>query len=296
MRLAMLAAAALLLQEATPLSYGGRQGDGRPIRGEIALDLSIDGTEAVVNMVRSAMEILTFSRIRIRGEGRRYVERADPKGVLVKTQLLSARVDGKYDDEPYEFDFDAKAPPADLQENKLKAFCWALGMSPRDVELTPIGEYRFGDRNQDAWQEALGVIVLSVVRLPEKPPAPGNSWTCEWKTKARQKDNEARFRIVQTAKLEKIEEKEKRRRARISYEFKGTLEIPEDKKNRNAEKEETLCSATGEIVLDLGSRMVVASSAKGGISSHVRSTDPGSGEVVELKVRMGLESKFEERD
>lgn len=296
MRTILLASAALLLQDPVPMGYGGRTGDNRPIKGEMTIELAIDGTEALVNMARSGMEFLSFNRIRVRGEGRRHVSRADAKGVEVRTQFLSARVDGKYDDEPYEFDFDATAPPADAKENKLKGVCWFLGMSPREVELTPLGEYRFGEKNQDAWQEAMNVVLLSIVRLPDKAPVVGSSWTVEWKTKGRQKDNDGRFNLVQTAKLVGIEEKDKRRRARISYELKGTLEIPEHKKRKEAEKEETTCSATGEIVLDLGSQMVVASTAKGGIQAWFKATDPGSGDPVELKIRTALESRIEEKE
>ncbi|HKS17124.1 MAG TPA: hypothetical protein VJU16_07410 [Planctomycetota bacterium] len=287
-RLAIGALLALFLQEGSvELKYGGKRGEKRPVAGEVTLKLKLDGTEALTNLVRSAMEFLSFSEIRIKGEG---VRRVTATGL--KVEYGSARVEGTYDDEPFKYDFERKAPPGDLSTDKLKQICWFLSMGGPDYRLGARGEYASNDSNKDAWGEALDHVVNAIVRLPDKPVTPGGEWTSEWKGAYKQKDNEGVFSFRQKAKLEKVEKSV----ARISFETTGKLEIPEAKRDKNAEVQESLFEAKGTIALDTESGLVVSHECAGGVKSKYKGIDPNTGETHELKIDFDVTSKITRKE
>jgi len=293
MRLAIGALLALLIQEgAVELKYGGPRGEKQPVTGEVTLKLKIDGTEALTNLVRSSMEFLSFSEIRIKGEGVRRVTGSSDKGTGLKVEYAGARVEGTYDDEPFKYDFERKAPPGDLSTDKLKQICWFLSMGGPDYRLGPHGEYSSNDPNKDAWGEALDHAVNAIVRLSDKPVSPGGEWTSEWKGAYKQKDNEGVFAFKQKAKLEKVEKSV----ARISFETTGKLEIPEAKRDKNAEVQESLFEAKGTIALDGVSGLVVSHECAGGVKAKYKGVDPNTGETHELKIDFDVTSKFTRKE
>lgn len=279
----------LLLQDPShELTYRGKKGDKSPVTGDVVLKLKIDGTDALTNMVRSSMEFLSFSKIHVKGEGLRRVSGTTEKGTGIKIEYAAARVEGIYDDEPFEYDFERAAPPEGLASDKLKQICWFLSMGGPDYRIGPKGEYASNDPNKDAWGEALDLAVNGLVRLPEKPVGAGGEWSAAWKGAYKQKDNDGRFAFSQKAKLEKVEG----RRARITFESIGTLEIPEAKREKNAEVQETKFESKGFIVLDLDTGGVVTSESTGVVRARYKGTDPNTGDTHELKIDFEIESKF----
>jgi hypothetical protein len=289
MRLAIGVMLAMLLQEgAVELKYGGKRGDKLNVAGEVTLKLKIDGTDAITNLVRSSMEFLSFSEITIKGEGVRRVTGPAAKGTGHKVEYATARVEGKYDDVPFRFDFERGAPPGDLSTQKLKQICWFLSMAGPDYRLGTRGEYASSDPNKEAWGEALDLAVNGLVRLPERPVSPGAEWTVEWKGAYKQKDNEGVFAFKQKAKLEKVEKSV----ARISFEATGKLEIPEAKRDKNAEVQETTYESKGTAAIDLESGLAVSHETTGAVRAKYKGVDPNTGETHELKIDFEITSKF----
>jgi len=291
MRLALLAAVLFVQDGARELKYGGKKGDKTAIEGEVTLKLKIDGTEAITNLVRSSMEFLSFSEIRIKGEGVRRVTGPSAKGVGHKVEYAAARVAGTYDDEPFQFDFERGAPPGDLTTSKLKQICWFLSMGGPDYRVGSRGEYASNDANKEAWGEALDLVVSAVVRLPEKPVAAGEEWTLEWKGAYKQKDNEGIFAFRQKAKVEKFEKTV----AHISFETTGKLEIPEGKRDKNAEVQETTFEAKGTLGLDVESGLAVSHDTTGAVRAKYKGVDPNTGETHELKIDFEATSRVTQK-
>ena len=286
-------ASLLLLQDgAVDLAYGGKKGEKTGVTGDVTLKLKIEGTEAITNLVRSSMEFLSFSEIRIKGDGVRRLAGANDKGMQHKIEYATARVAGTYDDEPYEFDFERKAPPGDLSSNKLKQICWFLSMAGPEYRLAPKGAYASNDPNKEAWGEALDLAVNAIVRLPEKPVSPGAEWTAEWKGTHKQKDNEGIFAFKQKAKVEKLEKGV----ARIAFELSGRLEIPEAKRDKNAEIQETKFEAKGSITLDTATGIVTSQECAGGVTAKYKGVDPNTGEMHELTVTFDVTAKMAAKD
>ncbi len=292
-KVAIAAVGLLLLQDgARELKYGGGRGDKFPVAGEVTLKLKIDGTDAITNLVRSSMEFLSFSEIRVKGEGVRRVTGTSEKGTGLKIEYAGARVEGTYDDEPFKYDFERKAPPGDLSTDKLKQICWFLSMGGPDYRVGARGEYASNDPNKDAWGEALDLAVNAIVRLSDKPVAPGAEWTSEWKGAYKQKDNEGIFAFRQKSRLEKVEKSV----ARISFETTGKLEIPDAKRDKNAEVQESLFESKGSIALDLESGLVTSHDCAGGVKARYKGIDPNTGETHELKIDFEITSKFARKE
>ena len=292
MRIALFALLALAQDEAVTLKYGGKVGDKTAVKGEMTITLKLDGTEDFVNMLRSSMEFLQFEKIHIRGEGERKIVKSDKKGnTEAFVEFASARVDGTFDDKPYEFDFERASPPEGLDKDKLKQICWFLSMGGPQILVDPKGTYRSSDPNKDAWSEATDVMGSGIIRFSDKPVKKGEEWTVEWKTAYKQKDNDGRFALKQKAKIEKLDGK----RATIAFELTGTMEIPEAKRDKNAEKQETKLEAKGTVVIDVDTGLVRSVTSKGSIAAHYKATDPDSGAAHELKMEEGIESKYEEK-
>jgi hypothetical protein len=238
------------------------------------------------------MEFLKFQKIHIRGEGDRKIKRADKKGVETQIEYTSARVDGSFDDEPYEFDFDRTAPPEGLDKDKLKQIAWFMSMGGPQFILDPKGAYKSTDANKDAWGEAMDIVTNGLIRFSDKPLKKGEEWSSEWKGLYKQKDNEGRFQFAQKARIEKLDGK----RATVSFTLTGTLDIPEAKRDKNADKQETKLESKGTIVIDTDSGRIRTVTSKGALVSHYKGTDPSSSDAHELKIEFGIESKFEEKE
>ncbi|HEU4338520.1 MAG TPA: hypothetical protein VFS19_00505, partial [Planctomycetota bacterium] len=246
----------------------------------------------ITNLVRSSMEFLSFYEIRIKGEGVRRVTGPSPKGVGHKVEYSAARVAGTYDDEAFQFDFERGAPPGDLTTSKLKQICWFLSMAGPDYRIGERGEYASSDANKEAWGEALDLVVNGLVRLSEKPVSQGGEWVSEWKGTCKQKDNDGIFAFKQKAKMEKLEKSI----ARISFETTGKLEIPEGKRDKNAEVQETTFEAKGTVALDVDTGLSVSHDTTGAVRAKYKGVDPNTGETHELKIDFEATSKFTQKD
>ena len=238
------------------------------------------------------MEFLSFSEIRIKGEGVRRVTGPSAKGMGHKVEYSAARVAGTYDDDPFQFDFERGAPPGDLSTSKLKQICWFLSMAGPDYRVGSRGEYASSDANKEAWGEALDLVINALIRLPEKPVAAGEEWTTEWKGTYKQKDNEGIFAYKQKAKVEKFEKSV----ARLTFESTGKLEIPEGKRDKNAEVQETTFEAKGALALDLETGLAVSHDTTGAVRAKYKGVDPNTGENHELKIDFEATSKFTPKD
>ena len=156
-------------------------------------------------------------------------------------------------------------------------------MGGRAYTITAKGEYSSGDLDEDAQGEALSLLIDAPVRLPDQPVSVGEEWTTEWTGDRQQKEHEGVFKYRQTAKLEEIVENGSRR-AHITFEINGSMEIPPES---NPQQEETLMTVIGSIVLDLDSGLIVANKSSGTITTELKS--------VGLKLVREIESNYEEK-
>ena len=290
----ILALAWLLQSEPVALKFGGTTDDSQPVTVELTLTLKISGTDQIVNMVRSAEAFLNFEKIRVRGEGKRHIKAVEKGAVRYRLDMEQARVDGRYDDEDYEFDFSAASPPEGLDDpkKKLQQICWWLGMGGREYTLDPKGVYASNDQNQDAWGELLDYVGVGAVRLPEKPVAVGVEWESKWKTARKQKDNDGKYAVVQKAKVERVEKKDGRRRARISYAMTGDLEVAKERQDPNAKKSENKFEGSGWIEVDADSGFVIAGEGKGTVHAWSVFANSEGGEDHKLDLVATVESKI----
>ncbi len=286
---------ALLVQDApsgTELRYGGKKGDAIPVSHELTITLKISGSEQLVTMVRSSMAFLSFEKIRMRGDGTRHVESSKKDKTGVRLDVDAARVDGVYDDEPYEFDFDKSAPPENLKDDKLKETLWMLSMGGRKYTVGARGEYKSSDINQDAWGEANDIVSLALVRLPEKAVEAGGTWEQKWTGERKQKDNGAVWDYTQKAKLEKIEERAGRKVARISFELAGAMIVPEGKRDPNMKTGGTTLEASGWLEMDVTTGLPLASESNGKVRAHATFVNADGGADHELEILNTIEGKI----
>ena len=84
--------------------------------------------------------------------------------------------------------------------------------------------------------------------------------------------------------------------ARISFETTGKLEIPEAKRDKNAEVQESLFESKGTIDFNLDSGLVVSHECTGGVKAKYKGVDPNTGETHELRIDFDVTSKFTRKD
>lgn len=277
----------LLLQDEALLRYGGERGAKATVVSELTLDLDIKGSEQAVTHIRTTSPFFSFSKIHWRAEGERRVERVDRKSEArtLRTDFAQARVDGVYDDEKYEYDFERGAPPGDLKDDKLKGMLWAIAMSGHPQTLTPAGELRAVDPNQDAFGEVLMHFAWPVARLSEKAVKAGDTWESKWRGERKDKQNQSQFDFVQKSKLEKLADG----RAEISCELAGTSTA--GKSDEHTQKTE----GKSRLTLDTKRGLVVAWESESKLTVQFKGTDPGSGEALEVTVVFAVRSKMEEK-
>ncbi len=278
-----LAGFMLLMAGPETLSYRGKSGDSIPTQGVFTLTLDILGPDAVTGQLRSENTMLFIQRLHVHGEGSRVITSSEEKGNNVQILFDRARVEGTYDNELYQFDFERTSPPENLQKDQFLLFSWALSMGGRHYKLGPKGEYFTGDPNDDAHSEAVNLLIDAPVRLPNHGVKVGEEWANEWTGVRRQEDNDGAFHYRQTASLQEIVENGSRR-AHISFETTGRLQIPPGK---NTNGEETLLEAKGSIVLDLENGLVIATNSSGTVTSEFKASG--------VKIVWWIEAKYEEK-
>lgn len=276
-----------LLQE-EPLRYRTEKGAKRDLSVEISLGLKMSGNPTTVDYFRSASPFLSFEKIRIRGDARWSVLEPGRS----RLEYREARVDGRYDDEDYEYDFSAERPPGDLEKNKLKQMLWYVFAGGKTYRQSPIGQVETEDKDQDATGEVLDHFTLGDVRLADHPVRAGGEWERTFRTKRLQKDNGGRFEIVQKSRLEKLEGG----RAHLVSRVTGTLVLPKEaKRDPNVLKSETGVEGTIRLVLDVARGEVVSNESSGRVRFYYRASDPNGGDDHELELVLSVESRIESR-
>lgn len=253
-----------------------------PIAAEISLSITIEGTDQACNFVRSMHPLMSLEKFHARIEGQHVAA-----GKQHKVEHDDVRVEVRYDDEDYEYDWKRGEPPAELQSNKLTQMIWFLAMTTRQYELSALGHYKSADPNQDHNGEALDLFSNGITRLKDEAVSEGDTWTEEWKGSRTEKNKKGRWRFKQTAKLEKVEEREGRKVAIVTSELTGTLEGDEDK---TADEKWTKCAGKTRVVLDVATGKIREQSGQGKITAYYKNTaeDGGKNEVT---ITFGVEGK-----
>jgi len=280
------AALALLIQEeAVLLKYGGDRGVSQPMAAELTLDLELKGTDNALNFIRSVSPFFSFSKIKYKADGERRIDRVDRRTELrtLRTQYAQARVEGVYDDEKFGFDFDLKAPPADMKDDKLKGLLWVIVMNGHPQTLSPAGVLKAVDLTQDAFGEALMHLSWPTVRLSDKPVKEGESWDTKWRGDRKDKQNGSQFDFVQKAKLEKLADS----RAEVSLELAAIASVGKDATG----KQETKVEGKAKVVLDLKTGQPASWEGSGTVRAVLKGTDPTTGEDTELQVTFSVATK-----
>jgi hypothetical protein len=273
--------------EGVVLRHGGDRGDAKPVACELTLTLDLKGNDAALNFLRSSSPFFSFSKIHYRGDGARRVARVARKGEtrFIHVELDEARVDGTYDDEPYEFDFARSAPPDDLKSDSLKGILWGISMSNHEHSLSPAGAVVSSDATQDAFGEALTLLHFPMPRFTDKAVKPGDAWESKWRGDKKDKQRRAWFEYVQKVRLEKLEDG----RAELSIELAGTLE---GEKDPNAGKQETKVEGKAKAVLDAKTGFMLSHESKGTVAALYRGVGPDGAEN-EINVVFAVTSRQE---
>jgi hypothetical protein len=237
-----------------------------PISGAFTVSIDIQGAKAIVEAVRRSAPLFSIGEIEISGEGERAV-RVSGEKAHVSVRFRKAHVRGIYKGDSFEFDFQQDRRPAKLGSDPIELISWAYSMGGRRYTRGPSGEYVPGTQITDAQDEAMGIIIDAPVHLPSRPLQAGDKWTAEWKGARMQNDTKGVFNYRETANVQAIESGESPR-AHIVFTTTGEMEIPAD---RNAGRgEATKVEVQGSVVVDLASRVVVASQTTGSINSDFR--------------------------
>ena len=277
--IALLALA--LLQDEVAIRYGAERVTKTSVASELSLELDIKGSDVAVNFIRSTSPFFSFSRIHWVADGERRVDRKS-----VRTEFAEARVDGVYDDEKYEFDFQRGAPPSDLQTDKLKGLLWMLAMNGHPQTLSPLGELRAADPNQDAMGEAMLLLGWPVARPSEKAVKAGDTWESKWRGERKDRQSKAQVDYVQKVTLEKLADGV----AELAFELTGA---GTGQKAAGQDKAEQKIEAKGRVRLDTKTGQLLGWQSDGKITVTFAGTDPGSGEAFEVTVTFAIKSKLE---
>ena len=263
--------------------YAAEKGDRDRVFIETRLGIKIEGTDQLANMVRSIHPFLSMEKLQIRAEGSSLVVSKNRR----KIEYDEARVDVRYDDNDHEYDFQKGQAPED-DKDKLRQMMWLLAASGRNYTLSPEGEYRSDDPNQDQNGEAMDLLMLGITRMPDAPLKEGESYEKKWKGLRTEKGKAARYDFVQKVTVEKLEEKDGKKIATLSGELSGKVDGPKDPA---AEEGWTKCSGKTKTVIEVATGRLLASEGKGSVTVYFRnSADTGSKQ--EVKLSFNVEGKI----
>jgi hypothetical protein len=260
-----LIAVALLQAEPVALKYGVEKAPKDRVYAETKLGIKIQGADALANFVRSMHPMLSFEKLVMRAEGAHTV--TGPRKHRVEYE--EARVEARYDDEDLEIDFQKGLPPAGLDQDKTKAMMWMLAAGGRNFTLSESGEYRSDDPNQDQNGEAMDLISLGIVRMPDGAVKAGDAWEKTWTGDRTEKGKPGRYRYVQKLKVEKVEIKDGKRHVTIAGELNGKVDAAKDP---SAEEAWTKCEGTTKTVLEAETGRIVAAEGSGKVVIYFRNT------------------------
>ena len=265
------------------LRYAAEKGERDRVFVETKLGIKIEGTEQLANMVRSMHPFLSMEKLQIRAEGGFMVVSRNRR----KIEYDEARVDVRYDDNDHEYDFQKGQVPED-DKDKLRQMMWMLAAGGRNYTLSPEGEYRSDDPNQDQNGEAMDLLMLGITRMPDGAPKEGDSYEKKWKGQRTEKNKPGRYDFVQKVTVEKVEEKDGKKIATLSGELSGKVDGPKD---AAAEEGWTKCSGKTKTVIEIASGRVLASEGKGAVTVYFRNA-ADTGAKQEVKLSFNVEGKI----
>jgi hypothetical protein len=250
---------------------------------ETKMGIKIEGSEQIANFVRSMHPFLSMEKLLIRAEGGAQVVSKNKR----KVDYDEARVELRYDDEDHELDFQ-KGQPAEDAKNKLRQMMWFLAAAGKNYTLSPEGDFRSEDPNQDHNGEAMEIIANGIVRMPDKEVKEGDTYEKTWKGQRSEKGKQAKFDFKQKVTVEKIEEKDGKKVATLSGDLTGVLD---GKKDPSAEEGWTKCEGKMKTVIELESGRVLASEGKGAVVGYFRNTAE-NGSKQECRITFSAEGKL----
>ncbi|HLY73676.1 MAG TPA: hypothetical protein VKU80_06115 [Planctomycetota bacterium] len=282
MRLAMLLAL-LPAQDGVKLRYAAEKSERDRVFLETKLGIRIEGTDQLANFVRSMHPFLSMEKLQIRAEGGIQVVSRNRR----KVEYDEARVDARYDDADHEYDFQKGQAPED-DKNKLRQLLWMLAAAGRNFTLSPEGEYRSDDPNQDQNGEAMDLLMLGITRMPDGPVREGDIYEKKWKGQRTEKNKPGRYDFIQKVTVEKIEEKDGRTVATLSGELSGKVDAAKDP---GAEEGWTKCAGKTKTVIEVATGRILTSEGKGEVTVYFRNF-ADTGAKQEVKLRFSVEGKL----
>jgi len=272
----------LFAQEGVKPRYAAEKGDRDRVYCETKLGIKIEGTEQLANFVRSMHPFLSMEKLLIRAEGGLQVTSKN----LRKVEYYEARVEMRYDDEDHDYDFQKGQAPED-DKNKLRQMMWFLAAGGRNYTLSPEGEYRSDDPNQDQNGEAMDLLGLGITRMPDQAVKEGGTYEKKWKGQRSEKNKPGKYEFTQKVTVEKIESKDGKKIATLVGELSGKVDGPKDP---TAEEAWTKCSGKTKAVIEVETGRVLASEGKGSVTVYFRNTGDTGGKQ-ELKLSFNVEGK-----
>ena len=263
--------------------YAAEKGERDRVFFESKLSIKIEGSEVLANFVRSMHPFLSMERLTVRAEGGSQVTSKNRRRI----EHDEARVDVRYDDNDHEFDFQKGQAPED-DKDKLRQMMWFLAAGGRNYTLSPEGEYRSDDPNQDQNGEAMDLITLGITRMPDGPVKEGDTYEKKWKGQRAEKNKPGRYDFVQKVTVEKIEEKDGKTIATLAAELTGKVDGPKDP---TAEESWTKCAGKTKTVIEVATGRILASEGKGAVTVYFRNT-ADTGAKQELKLAFNVEGKI----
>ncbi len=265
------------------LHYAAEKGERDKAYFESKLAIKIEGTDTLANMVRSMHPFLSMEKLNVRAEGTFGVTSKNRR----KMEAEEARVDVRYDDADHEYDYQKGQPPED-DKDKLRQMMWMLAAGGRNYTLSPEGEYRSDDPNQDQNGEAMDMFVLGITRMPDGAVKEGDTYEKKWRGQRTEKNKPARYDFVQKVKVEKVETKDGKKVATLTSELTGSVAGGKDPA---AEENYTRCAGTTKLVLEVESGRVLSSEGKGSVTVYFRNT-ADTGAKQEVKLSFTVEGKL----
>jgi hypothetical protein len=263
--------------------YAGEKSGRDKVFIETKVGIKIEGSDQMVNFIRSMHPFLSMEKLQIRAEGGSQVVSKNRR----KIDYDEARVEVRYDDEEYEFDFQKGQAPED-DKNKLRQMMWFLAAGGRNFTLSPEGEYRSDDLTQDQNGEAMDLITLAVTRMPDKELKQGESYEKTWKGLRSEKGKQGKYDFKQKVTVEKIELKDGKKVATLAGELTGKVDGGKDPA---AEEGWTKCEGKTKTVIEVETGRVFASEGKGSVTVYFRNT-ADTGAKQELKMSFSVEGKL----
>lgn len=285
MNLMIVALAVLAQGEAVALKYGVEAAPKDRIYAETKLAISIRGSEQMANFVRSMHPFLSMEKLVVRAEGSHQRSGSGKH----RFEYEEARVEARYDDEDLELDYQKGLPPEGLDQNKTKQMMWFVAAGGRNFTLSEAGAYRSDDPNQDQNGEAMDLISLGIVRMPERAVKEGDAWESAWTGDRVEKGKTGRYRYAQKCKVEKVELKNGKRHYTIAGELSGKVDGPKDPA---AEEAWTKCEGKTTTVLEAETGRIVSAEGAGKVVIYFRNTAETGGKQ-ELTLTFEVAGKME---